>query len=416
MITLPAELLQGHEGRDESLAIQLRSQDGGDAYSGIRVDGAPLVPATLRILDRLGGTPVSRMGSSCDVIRILACWQQAQGYWKTKGFVRRQEGWNEVPVMVVPVREELFSRTRGLFETDALADKRVLTVGQGSGGAPISFELAKLGLSQILVDHDRLEVGNVVRHLGGLSDVGRYKTKLMAAKLRDKNPYAEIETHEIKIDWETEDVVRGLVGGSDLTICAVDEHVGRVVLNKVCVEQEKPLIVAGAFRRVYGGQILFIEPGRNPCYQCFLQADPEKLSDREISSPEQAERYAYSDRPVAIEPGLSTDIAPISLMVVKLAIQYLLRGKPTTLKSLDEDLIAPWYLWINRREMGTDYEQLEPLAFNVNGLHVLRWYGIEMQRDPECPCCGDFLGAITRKEGLIVGEEDLASFEESEDE
>ncbi len=416
MITLPAELLQGHEGRDESLAIQLRPQDGGDAYSGIRVDGTPSVPATLRILDRFGTTPVSKMGSSCDVVRILACWQQAQGHWKTKGFVRRQEGWNEVPVMVVPVREELFSRTRGLFETDALADECVLTVGQGSGGAPISFELGKLGVRQILVDHDRLEVGNVVRHLGGLSDVGRYKTKLMAEKLRDKNPYAEIETHEIKIDWETEDVVRGLVGGSDLTICAVDDHVGRIVLNKVCVEQEKPLIIAGAFRRAYGGQILFIEPGRTPCYQCFIQAVPEKLSDREISSPEQAERYAYSDRPVPIEPGLSTDIAPISLMVVKLAIQYLLRDKPTTLRSLDEDLIAPWYLWINRRESGTDYEQLEPLEFNVDGLHVLRWYGIEMKRDPACPCCGDFLGEITRKEGLIVGEEDMASFADGEDE
>ena len=410
MITLPAEILQGHKGRDESFAIQLRPQDGGDAYSGICVDGVLSVPATLRILDRLVEIPVAKMGSSCGVARILACWQQTQGYWKTKGFVRRQEGWHEVSVMIVPVREEFFSRTRGLFETDALADKCVLTVGQGSGGAPISFEFGKLGVSQILVDHDRLEVGNVVRHLGGLSDVGRYKTKLMAAKLRDKNPYAEIETHEIKIDWETEDIVRELVRGSDLTICATDDHVGRVVLNRVCVEQEKPLIVAGAFRRAYGGQILFIEPGRTPCYQCFLQANPERLSDREISSPQQAERYAYSDRPVPIEPGLSTDIAPISLMVVKLAIQYLLRGKPTTLRSLDEDLVAPWYLWINRRESGTDYEQLEPLEFNVDGLHVLRWYGIEMKRDPACPCCGNFLGAITRKEGLIVGEEDLASF------
>jgi hypothetical protein len=119
---------------------------------------------------------------------------------------------------------------------------------------------------------------------------------------------------------------------------------------------------------------------------------PEQAMDQEISSRRAAEGLAYTDRPVAIEPGLSTDIAPISLMVVKLVIQELLKDSETTLRSLDEDLVAPWFIWLNRREQNTQYESLEPLEYNVDGMHVLRWYGIAVERHPACPVCGDFIG------------------------
>jgi hypothetical protein len=117
---------------------------------------------------------------------------------------------------------------------------------------------------------------------------------------------------------------------------------------------------------------------------------PDRARDQEISNPEQATGIAYSDRPVAIEPGLSTDIAPVSIMTVKLIIQEFVKGTETTLRSLDEDLVAPWYLWLNRREPGTQYQKLGPLEFNVDGIRVLRWYGIDMKPDPACPVCGNF--------------------------
>jgi hypothetical protein len=77
-------------------------------------------------------------------------------------------------------------------------------------------------------------------------------------------------------------------------------------------------------------------------------------------------------------------------MTVKLIIQEFVKGTETTLRSLDEDLVAPWYLWLNRREPGTQYQKLGPLEFNVDGIRVLRWYGIDMKPDPACPVCGNF--------------------------
>jgi hypothetical protein len=116
---------------------------------------------------------------------------------------------------------------------------------------------------------------------------------------------------------------------------------------------------------------------------------PELDKDQEVSSQEQAENLSYTDRPVPIEPGLSTDIAPVSIMLVKLVIQELLKGTETTLSSLDDDFVAPLFFWLNRREAGTQYEKLKPLEFNISGMHILRWYGIAMERHPECPVCGE---------------------------
>jgi molybdopterin/thiamine biosynthesis adenylyltransferase len=296
-----------------------------------------------------------------------------------------------VPVQIVPVKDELFSRFGGLLETDVFANKRVFIAGQGSGGSFISIELASSGFMYFyLMDHDRLWIGNVVRHVAGISYVGRYKTKAMAQLIKDKNPYAKVYTWEERISWDNVETVRNIVKESDLIVCATDNRPSKLILNRVCVEENKPCIFAGAFRRAYGGQILFVKPNNSLCYQCFLMHLPEQAEDEEISNPEHAEELAYTDRPVPIEPGLSNDIKPISVMVVKLIIQELLKGTETTLRSLDEDLVAPWYLWLNRREINSQYESLEPLEFNVDGMHVLRWYGIAIERHPGCPVCGNF--------------------------
>ena len=422
MITISAETLYEYRGHDHVLPIQLRCQDGGDAYSAISTqDGAELVPGSVIVTTRSSNVDFENIGKADDQVRVVAQWQETPGSaptadvntagrWCATGYVRCAGQWEQAPVTLVPIKDELFSRMRGILESGVLADKRVFVAGLGSGGSPIVMELAKLGVAQTLLDNDRLELGNISRHVAGIPDVGRYKTKVMAGLIQERNPYANTETYEVKIAWDTREIVRDLVRQCDLTICAVDDNEARAVLNKASVDANKPLIVAGAFRRAYGGQVLKVMPHEGPCYQCFLKAMPEQAQDQEISSAEHAERIAYSDRPVAIEPGLSVDIAPISLMVVKLAIQILLMGKPTTMRSLDDDLVAPWFLWLNRREHDTEYARLGPLACNLDGMRILRWYGIALERDEACPICGGFTDSIARAEGFTITRDDVQRF------
>ena len=315
-------------------------------------------------------------------------------------------------IMLAPIREQLFSRLGGLFETDVLAKKRVAIVGLGSGGSPIVLELVKSGVQNfILIDDDRLEVGNIARHVCGLSDLGRYKTKAVKDLLLDKNPYVQVETLEIQLGWEYKNKFEQLVQGVDLVICATDNRESRMLVNRVCVDNNKVCLYGGAFRRAYGGQVLRVFPHASMCYQCFLDNLPDVALDEEISNPDQVLRVQYSpnDPTVPIEPGLSTDIAPISLFISKLAILELLKDGQTTFESLYEDMVSSWYLWLNRREKGTAYEKLKPLAYEVDNMHVMRWYGVEVERNPNCPVCGEFLANTDVK----PTQEDLKFFDKT---
>jgi hypothetical protein len=127
---------------------------------------------------------------------------------------------------------------------------------------------------------------------------------------------------------------------------------------------------------------------------------PEKEIDQEISSKENANEIAYSDMPVAIEPGLSIDVAPIGIMVSKLAIQELIKHKPSTLHILDKDFEANWYFWINRPEPNTNYASLPPLSESYKEMTILQWYAVTFDKDPNCPTCGNFTKALSEKYGF----------------
>ena len=400
VIVLDTDLVgKAEQNSGSSIELSMAYWPGEEVYSCFPAQSSTItVPGTLFIARGPGFIPISEIGSPADRIRVTlrengSAPDEASGHrfqrWVPEGFVCNQGEWQRCPVELIPMETELFSRHRGLFETNALADRSVLGVGLSSLGSPIVRKLAEAGVGHFgLIDGDRLEVGNIVRHEATLPHVGRYKTKFMESMIKGKNPYAKITTWEEKLSWENIDLFRELVRSHDLTILAIDEREGKVVANRICLEEGKALIISGAARRAYAGHILFIRPGETLCYQCFLQQVPDIAKDEEVANKAHAERLAYTDRPVPIEPGLSTDIAPISQMVAKLAIQYLLKGRQTTLRTLDEDLVAPWFMWLNRREVGTDFENLKPLAYNVDGLHVLRWYGIKIPRDPHCPVCG----------------------------
>jgi molybdopterin/thiamine biosynthesis adenylyltransferase len=393
------ERLAPRSGANETWFI---SRDEGDVYSNLFREQRPFgsVPGTIYVKSDAEHVVVSALGKDSDRVRVIihnpsqrACGSSFIQSVKVTGFVRIEVGWRETPVEILPVRDEIFSRINGIFETDVFAGKKVFIAGLGSGGSTIAGKLAESGFMNFyFMDHDRFEMGNVPRHEGGVSDVGRYKTKVMAEKIYEKNPYAEVKIWQKKVCPENIELVTGNVKKADIVICATDNRPSKLMLNRISVEEGKPCVFAGVFRRAYGGQILFVRPLVSPCYQCFVMHLPDLDKDQEVSNQEQADNLAYTDRPVPVEPGLSTDIAPVSIMVVKLVIQEMLKGSETTLASLDDDLVAPLFIWLNRRESGTQYEKLKPLEFNISGMHILRWYGIAMERHPKCPVCGDVWG------------------------
>jgi molybdopterin/thiamine biosynthesis adenylyltransferase len=412
VVTLSSQWLSDNWGaivRERMIPSRFSSWDDGDAYTHCELgtlrataivegmillgEGIPLVGSpTLRIVLAAGKGPVSQNST---FVAPDGSVHHATSFLRSGG--------DEQPIefAFADVQPELAMRRSGLLETKILIDKTVLIVGLGTGGAYAAVELAKCGVGHfILIDRDRLSVGNVVRHPGGVSHVGRFKVNVVRDLIREKNPDAQVSTFSVELTHKNREEIKGLIARANAVICGTDNRPSKLLLNKLCIEANVPALYGGAFRRAYGGQVLRVRPKLSPCYECFVAAMPDEASDVEVSSATDAAEIAYSDRPVAVEPGLSLDVSPIANMLTKLALLELLADKKTSLGVLQRDYDAPWYLWLNRPEPGTQYASLPPLSESSDEMTINRWYGIYFDRDSECPACGDFISALAGTYGI----------------
>jgi molybdopterin/thiamine biosynthesis adenylyltransferase len=308
--------------------------------------------------------------------------------------VKQESGVAECEAKLIPEQSELYSRSKGLLETGALAKKTAGIVGLGSGGAPIAVELAKAGVGKfVLIDFDRLELSNVARHVCGIHDLGRFKTYALRDLILQKNPYAEITTLEIDVT-QGRDACSDALAKADIIIAASDNDRSRFFLNEVALRHRVPAIFGRAITRATGGDVMRVRPFEGPCYSCLYSQNirPEGSDDEEISQAEQAKKLlpdytTEKELQAAVQVGLASDIAPISNFMVKLALVELSRGLDSGIKSLEEDFAADFYIWANRRE--NVYESWSKLEYNFNKPSILRWYGAKVARDPMCMVCGD---------------------------
>jgi len=306
---------------------------------------------------------------------------------------------------IVDVGYEISTRNHGLIETGLLKNSSVLIFGLGTGGVQVAVNLAKCGVGSFyLIDPDRLEIGNICRHLAGISHIGRKKVLVAKDLLLEKNPNIKVYTFPIKVDETNKDKIKEIIKDVDLIICATDNRESKLLINAININVKKIILFSGAFRRAYGGQILRVYPGETACYHCFLLGMPDIETDQEISSDANADEIAYSDMPVPIEPGLAIDVEPIATMTSKLALQELIKGKESTLHILDKDFSANWYFWINRPEPDTKYSAFPPLSESIDEMTILRWYGVFFDKDEACPTCGNYEKALREQYGLEPNE------------
>jgi molybdopterin/thiamine biosynthesis adenylyltransferase len=402
-----------HLLRDRVAHVRFNSWDDGDAFTqaDLGPQSAPtIVPGVILLDDHNASADDNEL---CVVLtKDDSSKPQANAFEAPDGGIyhpvgSRKVGWTREPIEIdlVEVQPALASRRAAILETDLLHKKSVLCIGLGTGGAHAAIELAKCGVGNFtLVDRDRLSVGNVVRHPGGVSQVGRYKVNVLRDLIRDKNPDARVTALPAEVTFATQDRIKELIAQANVVICGTDNRPSKLLINRLCVDADVVAIYGGAFRRAYGGQVLRVRPRQSPCHECFVDAMPEESSDLEISTVADAAEIAYSDRPVPVEPGLSLDVLPIANMVAKLALLELVSDMSSSLKMLRRDFDAPWYLWLNRPEPGTQYAKWPPLSESSDEMTINRWYGIYFDREPGCPVCGGFFTVVSSAHGL-----DLAS-------
>jgi adenylyltransferase/sulfurtransferase len=152
-----------------------------------------------------------------------------------------------------------------------LKASRVLCIGTGGLGAPLSLYLTAAGVGTIgLVDFDVVDVSNLQRQVIHFTpDVGRPKVTSAAEKLRAINPELEIVRHEHPINSSN---ALQIFADYDVIVDGTDNFPTRYLVNDACVLLGKPNVYGSIFR--FDGQASVFFPPHGPCYRCLYPEPP----------------------------------------------------------------------------------------------------------------------------------------------
>ena len=220
--------------------------------------------------------------------------------------------------------QNIFSRNKGILETNIMENKRVVILGCGSVGSLVGMELARSGVGHfLLVDADVMEYHNICRHQCGLEDVGDLKVNALKRKILNINPNAKITTFKGIV----QNVPQGMfedfcIAGDTVFVGCADNRTADVYANRIATFFSASFLSIGFWERAYAGEIFYHIPGKNmPCYACAL-GDGGTISGRV-----EANHHIYSNQEniegVKFEPGISVDINFITCIGIKLIIDIL---------------------------------------------------------------------------------------------
>ena len=218
---------------------------------------------------------------------------------------------------------------------------RVLTIGAGGLGSPLSLYLAAAGVGTIgIVDFDVVDLTNLQRQIvHGTSTLGRPKLESAAERLTDLNPNVRIERHEARLTSEN---ALEILGEYDIVVDGTDNFPTRYLVNDACVLLGKPNVYGSIFR--FEGQASLFYAAEGPCYRCL-----------------------YSEPP---PPGLVPSCAEGGVLGV-------LPGIIGCIQALET---IKWIIGAGDSLLG------RLLLFDAL---KLRFRELELRKDPACPLCGD---------------------------
>ena len=152
-----------------------------------------------------------------------------------------------------------------------LAQARVLLVGVGGLGAPISLYLTAAGVGTLgIMDADVVSVSNLQRQvLYRETEVGQLKVEMAARHLRALNSEVEIIPYAARLTAvNAEEIVRGY----NLVVDGCDNFDTRYLLSDFCARLHKPYVY-GAIQG-FEGQVAVFDVDQHPATYRDLYPEP----------------------------------------------------------------------------------------------------------------------------------------------
>jgi adenylyltransferase/sulfurtransferase len=218
---------------------------------------------------------------------------------------------------------------------------RVLCVGAGGLGSPAALYLAAAGVGTLgLVDFDNVDASNLQRQiLHSTRDVGRSKLQSARDRLTGLNPDVNIQSHETAL---TSANALEIFRDYDVIVDGADNFPTRYLVNDACVLLRKPNAYGSIFR--FEGQASVFATAGGPCYRCLYPEPPP--------------------------PGLVPSCAEGGVLGV-------LPGVIGTIQATEAIKLI---LGVGRTLVG---------RLMLYDALTMKFRELKLQRDPECPVCGD---------------------------
>jgi len=152
----------------------------------------------------------------------------------------------------------------GVEGQEKIMNARVLVVGAGGLGAPVSLYLAAAGIGRIgIVDADVVDLSNLQRQVIHFTkDVGVPKVKSAEEKIKAINPDVQVDTYYEFLDSSN---ALDIIKEYDFIVDGTDNFPVKFLINDACVMAGKPFSHGGILR--FNGQTFTHLPG-TACYTC----------------------------------------------------------------------------------------------------------------------------------------------------
>ncbi len=229
----------------------------------------------------------------------------------------------------------------GLEGQEKLKQAKVLCIGTGGLGSPISLYLAAAGIGTMgLVDFDVVDDSNLQRQIAhSTADVGRPKVESARDKMIGINPFMSVNLHG---DGIKRDNVHSIVRQYDIVVDGTDNFPTRYLVNDACVLEDKPLIYASIFQ--FEGQATVFHYKDGPCYRCLYPEPPP--------------------------PGLVPSCAEGGVLGVLPGVMGVIQATEAIKIILKQGLTLAGRLLL--------YDAMD-----------MKFREVKLRRDPACPACGD---------------------------
>ncbi len=164
-------------------------------------------------------------------------------------------------------QRQLIIKGWGKESQETIKNTHLFIAGTGGLASSAAIYCAVAGFGKITIcDFDTISLSNLNRQiLHTHSRIGMHKVDSAYTTLTQVNPYIQVEITNTRI---TSKNIYTLVEHPHIILDCLDNFETRHILNKACIQLQKPLIHAGV--EGFSGQLTVVLPHHTPCLACFL--------------------------------------------------------------------------------------------------------------------------------------------------